>query len=286
VGPNDDPVAGHEPQYGASINYWLKSPPAGEVTLTIQDASGRTVRTLAGTKNAGLNRVMWDLRDEPTPEVRLRVSPLHAPHVQIPPEGRPAPMIGRLSVLQPPGTYTVKLPVGGQEHTRQVVVRKDPNSTGSEADIAQQVALLGEIKANMGETAEMLNRIETVRWQLQNAARVAADSGAKDAQAEVDSLEQKFIDLEANLHQIRVTGRGQEDIRYPHQLIQKLLYLANGVATADFPPTTQAREVHRELSERLATHRARFGQLLREELPKLNTTLRQRNLGSVVAGSP
>jgi hypothetical protein len=69
-------------------------------------------------------------------------------------------------------------------------------------------------------------------------------------------------------------------------LIQKLLYLANGVATADFPPTTQAREVHRELSERLRNYRERFGQLLREVLPKLNTTLRRRNLGSVVAGTP
>jgi hypothetical protein len=49
------------------------------VTLTIQDASGRTVRTLTGTKNAGVNRVMWDPRDEPTAEVRLRVSPLHGP---------------------------------------------------------------------------------------------------------------------------------------------------------------------------------------------------------------
>jgi hypothetical protein len=179
------------------------------VTLVLQDASGRTVRTLAGTKNAGINRVMWDLRDEPTPEVRLRVSPLYAPHVQIPPEGRPAPMIGRLSVVQPPGTYTVKLAAGGRDYTRQVVVRKDPNSTGSEADIAQQVALLGEIKANMGETAQMLNRIETIRWQLQNAARVAAGGGANDAKAEVDSLEQKFIDLEANLHQLRVTGRAR-----------------------------------------------------------------------------
>ncbi|HWP37780.1 MAG TPA: hypothetical protein VNL18_09555 [Gemmatimonadales bacterium] len=283
MGSSDDPVAGQGPPYGASINYWLKSAPEGDVTITIADASGQTVRTLRGTKNVGINRVMWDLRDEPTPEVRLRVSPVYAPYVQIPPEGRPAPMTQRLSILQPPGTYTVKLMVDGREYARQLIVRKDPNSAGTEADIAQQVALLGEIKRNTAETADMLNRIETIRWQLQNTARVAGDAGNREAKAAVDSVEQKFIDLEWELHQIMVTGRGQEDIRYPHKLIQKLVYLAGGVATADFPPTTQAREVHAELTQRLAGYRARFDQLVRQDLATLNETLRRRNMPNVIS---
>src|SRR5574341_695442 len=191
-------------------------------------------------------------------------------------------MIGRLSILQPPGTYTVKLSVGGREYARQLVVRKDPNTTGTEQDITQQVVLLGEIKQNTAQSAEMLNRIETIRWQLQNTARLASD-GARDAKAAVDSLEQKFIDLEWKLHQIMVTGRGQEDIRYPHQLIQKLIYLAGGVATADFPPTTQAREVHRDLTERLRGYQARFEQLVNQDLPALNETLRRRNMPNVIS---
>ena len=283
LGSSDDPVAGQGPQYGASINYWLKSAPAGDVTITVANAAGQTVRTLRGTRNAGINRVMWDLRDEPTPEVRLRVSPMYSPNVQIPPEGRPAPMIGRMTVLQPPGTYTVKLAVGGREYTRQLVVRKDPSTAGTEADIGQQVALLGEIKQNTAQTAEMLNRIETIRWQLQNTARLASDGGSRDAKAAVDSLEQKFIALEWSLHQIMVTGRGQEDIRYPHQLMQKLVYLGGGVATADFPPTTQAREVHRDLTERLRGYQARFDQLVNQELPVLNETLRRRNMPNVIS---
>src|SRR3989304_4928062 len=94
---------------------------AGDVTITVANAAGQTVRTLRGTRNAGINRVMWDLRDEPTPEVRLRVSPMYSPNVVIPPEGWPGAMTGRLSILQPPGTYTVKLAVGGREYTRQLV---------------------------------------------------------------------------------------------------------------------------------------------------------------------
>src|SRR4029079_8457901 len=47
---------------GSAISYWFKSEPAGEVRITISDVAGREIRVLTGTKNAGLNRVQWDLR--------------------------------------------------------------------------------------------------------------------------------------------------------------------------------------------------------------------------------
>src|SRR5581483_4054460 len=55
-------TAGHNPPYGAGITYYLGSAPSGDVRLTIADEKGTTVRTLTGTKGAGLNRVWWDLR--------------------------------------------------------------------------------------------------------------------------------------------------------------------------------------------------------------------------------
>ena len=43
-----------------------------------------------------------------------------------------------MSVLAPPGTYTVKLIAAGRTLTAPLVVRKDPNTAGSEADIRAQ----------------------------------------------------------------------------------------------------------------------------------------------------
>ena len=86
----NDPATGDNPPYGASINYFLKSEPAGEVAITILDPEGQTVvRRLRGPKSAGLNRVHWDLRYEPTREVRLRTPPLYVPDVTVEP-GRDA----------------------------------------------------------------------------------------------------------------------------------------------------------------------------------------------------
>ena len=50
---------------GAAISYYLKTPATGDVKITIADATGRVLRTLDGTKDAGLNRVQWNL--SPTP---------------------------------------------------------------------------------------------------------------------------------------------------------------------------------------------------------------------------
>ncbi|MCX5761921.1 MAG: sialidase, partial [Gemmatimonadetes bacterium] len=75
----DDPTTGEDPAYGASINYFLKTAAEKAPVLTILDAQGRTVRTLTGTNRAGINRVAWDLRDEPGVETRLLTSPMYAP---------------------------------------------------------------------------------------------------------------------------------------------------------------------------------------------------------------
>jgi photosystem II stability/assembly factor-like uncharacterized protein len=53
------------PARGAAIGYWLKSEAAGDVRISIADITGREIRSLVGTKTAGLNRVRWDLGTTP-----------------------------------------------------------------------------------------------------------------------------------------------------------------------------------------------------------------------------
>ena len=102
VSSSDDPTAGQNPPYGADINYWLKAAPAAAPTLTIQDAAGKTVRTLQGTRFAGLNRVTWDLRNEATKPARMRTKPLYDEPFELDSNGtRDAPGFGPISVLMP-----------------------------------------------------------------------------------------------------------------------------------------------------------------------------------------
>src|SRR2546426_457551 len=58
---------------GASINYYLKTAPMGEVKLSVTDVNGRVIRNLEATKMAGLNRVEWNLA--PNPPARAAGAP-------------------------------------------------------------------------------------------------------------------------------------------------------------------------------------------------------------------
>jgi hypothetical protein len=122
-----DQCIGRNPPYGASINYYLKSIPAGDVTVTIEDEGGQTIRTLSGTGisgemvelladldgngeevgwflrvfgmegfdeavlerevHAGINRVWWDLRYAPPKMPKLRTIPEAHTHVEFTSKG-------------------------------------------------------------------------------------------------------------------------------------------------------------------------------------------------------
>lgn len=277
----DDPTTGENPRYGASINYYLKAPSAGRVAVAILDAQGQVVRNLTGTNVAGVNRVYWDLRYEPTAEVRLRTSPMYAPHIIPGPEGRVAPGTGRLSILAPPGRYTVRLTVDGRVHTQPLEVRKDPNSGGTEGDIATQVQMLQAIARDMNEGADAVHRIEAVRVQLEGLARVVNDDAVRRANSE---LQQKLVDLEMNLVDLRLTGGGQDGVRFGSKLLSKLNYLANGVSSSDYRPTDQHGEVQQLLNTQLRQHLSALDALLSREVGAFNELLRARGIPNVVVG--
>jgi len=125
---------GANPAPGTAISYYLKSAPSGDVKLTISDYTGKVVRNIAGTNDAGLNRIQWNLRGDPPP--------------------RPAGFgggggpggggggggaggggggggggFGNLFNQGLPleaGTYNLKLSVGGKDYTTKIVIENDP----------------------------------------------------------------------------------------------------------------------------------------------------------------
>jgi photosystem II stability/assembly factor-like uncharacterized protein len=113
---------GNNPAPGTAISYYLKSAPAGEVKITISDYSGKVIRNITGTKEIGINRVQWNLRGDPPPRP-----------ASLPPGfgggGAGGGGFGGFFNIGPaiePGTYAVKLSVGGKDYTTKVVVEADP----------------------------------------------------------------------------------------------------------------------------------------------------------------
>jgi hypothetical protein len=99
------------------------------------------------------------------------------------------------------------------------------------------------------------------------------------------ALEQKFVDLEMNLVDLRLTGEGQDNVRFASKLIEKLGYLSSEIASSDYRPTDQQEEVRHLLNGELRTHLAALDALVATQLTGFNEMLRQRNVPAVIVGA-
>ena len=277
---SDDPTAGQNPPYGADINYYLKTTPASEASVKILDARGNTVQTIRGPRNVGSNRVWWNLRNENSKEVRMRTQPLYAPDVKLNTDGwRPLPEGGRMTVLMPPGTYTVKLIVDGKEvGSQSLTVLKDPNDGTTEADIQKQTAMLMDLRKDLESAADLVNQIENMRAQLN---KLRADH--PDVKQAADDFEKKLTDIEDGLIQRRYSGQGQDTTRFGPKLIGKMTYLGSGVAGGDYPPNKQQQEVKTMFESQLASLRKQLDGVVSSDLANFNRMLRDKNIGNVIA---
>lgn len=306
-----DPAAGHNLPYGADISFYLKAKPGAKdkVRLTIGDAAGKTVRSIdcnpprgegsaagreAGEEEgfgprpischaeAGINRVWWDLRSEPTAQIRLRTAHLYATDIVPGPQGwRAATGAGRISLLVVPGVYTVKLTVNDQEFTQKLNVLKDPHSAGSEADIAEQAKLLTALRDDVESVSQTVNQIEMLRSQLVSLDRdLGNGETARPVRTAASDLGGKLIGVEGKFLQLDATGRGQDDVRYSPTLMQKLDYLASQVGQSDFPPTTQAQAVAQELHQQTQQYQQQFAQVM-GEVQRFNAMLRERDIPNI-----
>jgi photosystem II stability/assembly factor-like uncharacterized protein len=318
--PNLAPMgaaAGSNPPYGASIEYWLKAKveepkdaKAGDaprlteaereererekakrnpVEVTIADASGQTIRTLRGANRVGVNRMYWDLRYEPTLEMRLRTTPAENPHVWEEKRFRGKSHRGvfyygiretRRGPLVPPGTYTVRLAVNGKPIGAQsLVVLKDPGSAGTEADIAAATKLTRAIYEDTNTVVRMVNQLEWTRKQLEELRAMvkARKAGPADLEA-LASLDAAALAVEDRLLQRTLAEADEKSFRGPLELYLKLLWLqaevgagaADVSGAADFAPTRAEVEVYEQLAATLATVRKDFDALYETRIPAFN----------------
>jgi photosystem II stability/assembly factor-like uncharacterized protein len=175
--PKETP-AGENPPDGAILNYFLPSAPAGEITLDIFDAQHRPVRHYSSTpppeqklfanapsywfaappvlsRNAGVNRFVWDLRYPSPPALTYGYFGELLDYVEYTLADYAIP--GKTPVDQPqgplaaPGQYEAVLTVDGKQYRQTLTVRPDPRVHATAADYSAQLAL--EQRADSGMTA-------------------------------------------------------------------------------------------------------------------------------------
>jgi hypothetical protein len=163
-----------------------------------------------------------------------------------------------------------------------MTVLKDPNTAGSDADIQAQTRVSRDVHEQMSRTAALINRSEAIRAQIANLKTfVGDDAAAKELIAAGENLDKQVIAVEERLFNITATGRGQDFLRMPSQLLEKLSHLADTLQLGDFAPTDQQLEVQKLLTDQVAAATRDLNAVVEKDVAAFNDMLRRRNIGAV-----
>ena len=190
-------------------------------------------------------------------------------------------------MFAPPGKYTVKLVLGDQEFTQELEVRRDPNARGSEEGIQKQFQMLKEIWDDCQAVTKMVNQIEWIRKQIYDLKDILKEKeGDKENIENImkagDELDKKLIGVEENLIQLKLTGGSQDILRWPMKLYGKVSMLAGAVASGDFEPTDQSKEVHAMYQKMIEDYQNQLKALMEKDITEYNNLLRENDLEGII----
>ncbi|HET7024401.1 MAG TPA: hypothetical protein VFI39_04280 [Gemmatimonadales bacterium] len=210
-------LAGQNPPPGGIIDYYLAADASGPVSLDILDAAGAVVRSYSSddsvltpdpglepdeydnacqehdrtpdcdvplywaapqmrlSTRAGMHRFSWDLRFDPMEKGPGSDNGAAVPHRTYPSTYAP---------WAPPGTYTIRLTVGGKTYTQSLTLHLDPRVRTPAAGLAELAALTRElyVEARTAHSDALQARA------LSEALGKAEGQGVAAFRAQLDSL--------------------------------------------------------------------------------------------------
>ncbi|MGD8322280.1 MAG: hypothetical protein PVJ02_17650 [Gemmatimonadota bacterium] len=246
-GAEPSAYAAPNPPEGALLRYWVGAANGEDsVHLELSNASGRTVRTLAGPGTRGLHQVVWDLRWQPADGVG----------------GDPGP-----AVL--PGSYTVHLEgVGvGDVPGVEVQVQADPRIRIARSDLEARQELLMAWYRIAGPVSRAVDRSQGLtQWLREVQARLSADDADDALVQQVRSVRQQ-VDSVANLLRRQVAQRGAGTAR--------------DVRNATAAPTEDQRWVMDQVQQEAPPAVEALNRLLTQVVPPLVDRLQDAGQGPV-----
>jgi photosystem II stability/assembly factor-like uncharacterized protein len=281
--------AGQNPPDGAMLDYVLKSPATGPVTIEILDQAGKLVRRFSSADKpepvdpdklniptywirpprilssaAGMHRFVWDLR-YPPPDSLEHDYPISAIYHDTPREPLGPAIL--------PGTYMVKLTADGLSQTQPVVIKMDPRVRTSPDELRQQFELEMNIAEAMHRDFQAIQQVQGLRQQLK---KLQANNQAPSAG--IAALAQQAQELEGGQ-----MGFGARFLTTPEGRSLTALNAALGqlLATADSAdaaPTAQAVGMFAEVESALDQQLQRWENIRDKDVPTLNIKLKAANL--------
>jgi len=282
--------AGQNPPDGAILEYYLKTPPVGDIMLAIYDEKGAEVARFSSEakaaeylpanapsywfapeftlpKAAGVNRFVWNLRYPPPPalpygyfgkllEYTEYTLADHAIPGLTPPQQPRGPLVL-------PGTYTIELRVGGQTLRQPLMLELDPRVHDSPADLLDQLDLAKRISRGMKASSDAFYQVAGLRKALTERTDALKQSETKEMKDAVAAFEKKIDAIDNGTK--RAPGFGPVN--------RDLARLIFSVESADIRPTDTVESAAQQNCDALDKDFTNWRQFNEHDLAAFNAVL-------------
>ena len=290
--------AGQNPPDGAILDYYLKTPPAGELKLTIYDEKGAVVEQFSSeakptehlpanvpsywfagdaalSKAEGINRFVWNLRYPP---------PLSLPYgyygkllefeeYTLADHAVPGltPRVQPRGPLVLPGTYTVELRVGKQILRQPLTVEIDPRVHASPADLSDQLDWAKRISRGMKASSDAFYQVTGLRKALTERTDSLKKSESKEMKEKVAAFEEKLDSIDTGTKSAPGFGPVNRDLA-------RTLF---SVESADMRPADTVQSAVQQSCEALDKDLANWQQFNEHDLAAFNAVLIEKKQAPV-----
>jgi phage-related tail protein len=156
----------------------------------------------------------------------------------------------------------------------------------TQADFEAQFDLLLRIRDKLSETHDAINRLRSIRQQVEDwSRRVERGTNRQVAEAvrnAATEITEKLTAIEVELIQSRARVQ-QDQLNFPSRLNAKLSALTSVVASADGAPTQQSYDVFHELTRRIDEQLMQLQKVTDADVGAFNRLIRQSEMPAILA---
>jgi photosystem II stability/assembly factor-like uncharacterized protein len=273
---------GENPPRGVIVTYRLTAAPEEPITLTFRKADGTEVRSFTSRTpddpptaeerrapaQVGWNRFVWDMRYAPVTKIE-GTDPVAEKAVD--------------GSFVAPGDYTVTLATGEAEVSQPFRIVPPATTTATAADLAAQEDLLLRIHHELDRMAKTINRMRSLRGQLDGIAKLTRDrDGGAEIASAAEALRDRTLEIEKTLHVPDLRQGWADTINEGARLWEKLTGLPGVVELGDYRPTDAAEAVFVDLKARIDPQIDAYEALITEDVPALNAKVAEAKLGAIL----
>lgn len=262
-GIGDKVFRGLNPSYGALITYYLKEKldKKAEIKIEILDKSGKLIRELKNfPREAGLNRIAWDLRFE-----AARPRREHKAEEDFFGRGPRGPQVL-------PDIYSVRLTLENQVYEKPVKVQLDPTVNVSSDDLALQLEYTRRIRDMQSFVNDGLSALDMLKEQLEARKKTIKKQEERFPKEVIEAVDNHLKEIKS-IQNMLARPEGSSRLNAEARLGERLRSLFGSIDRANASPTKAQVQYFDELEKEYKSDMAEANQYLGQTVKEINNEL-------------